>query len=431
MTDSSSASRERALAEIIEALAPIPRLPASAGEREAAELIGQSFLAAGCAARIEEVPAYDSYARPIGLLCAAAAAAGLLAGTGTGRAKTGKRRKTGALRRAAGVVAGAVAAAGIVDDITVGRMAARRALMPKRVTTNVIAEAGDPAADRTLVVLVHHDAAPSGVVFRQQAERWLAGRHPEVVEKITSSPPLWWPVIAGPALAGAGSLIGSRLLRRAGVTVSAITAAALADIAVRPAVPGANDNLSGVAAAIVLARALRANPVRGLRVLFVSAGAEEALQQGIRGYADRHFGEFDRERTWFLTLDTVGSGRLVMLEGEGTVRMHDYGAAFKDLVADCAREREVPLLRGLRSRNSTDGCVPNHHGFRCVTLVSVDGQKLLPNYHLYSDTPENVDYGCVADAVTLVEAVARRLAGTAVRPRVPPRRGSGRARRAG
>ncbi|HEX6449132.1 MAG TPA: M28 family peptidase [Trebonia sp.] len=399
MTDSSSASEHRELAEIIEELAPVPRLPASAGEREAAEMIGKRFVTAGCAARIEEVPAYDSYARPLAVLCAAAAAAGLFAGGGKG----------GALRRAAGFAVGAAAAAGVVDDITVGRMLARRALMPPRTTTNVIAETGDGKAVATLVVLVHHDAAPSGVIFNQDAERIFASRLPQVVDAMTSNPPMWWPVIAGPALVGAGSLTGSKLLRRTGVAVSALAAAALADIATRPAVPGANDNLSGVAAAIVLARRLRDNPVTGLRVLFVSAGAEEALQQGIRGYADRHFGEFDKERTWFLTLDTVGSGRLVMLEGEGTVRMHDYGASFKNLVASCAEDAGVTLLRGLRSRNSTDGCVPNHYGFRSVSLVSVDDQKLLPNYHLYSDIPENVDYRSVADAVTLCEAVARRL----------------------
>jgi len=34
----------------------------------------------------------------------------------------------------------------------------------------------------------------------------------------------------------------------------------------------------------------------------------------------------------------------------------------------------------------------------------------VPNYHLYSDIPENVDYRSVVDAVHLTEAVARRLA---------------------
>jgi Zn-dependent M28 family amino/carboxypeptidase len=261
-----------------------------------------------------------------------------------------------------------------------------------------------------MVTLVHHDAAPSGMVFGQYAERWLADRHPEVVAAMTSNPPMWWPVIAGPALVSVGSLAGRTALRRAGTGLSALAAAALAEVAFRPPVPGANDNLSGVAAALVLAEELNSRPVPGLRMIFVSAGAEEALQQGIRGFAREHFDAFDKERTWFFTLDTVGSGRLVMLEGEGTVRMHDYSPPFKDLVAGCAHDAGITLLRGLRSRNSTDGCVPSHYGFPTVTLVSVDSQKLLPNYHLYSDTPENVDYASVRDTVRLAEAVARRLA---------------------
>ncbi len=99
----------------------------------------------------------------------------------------------------------------------------------------------------------------------------------------------------------------------------------------------------------------------------------------------------------------------MLLEGEGTVRMHDYGDPFKALVAECARENGIAVLRGLRSHNSTDGSVPLRHGFPSATLVSVDRQKLLPNYHLYTDTPENIDYRSVQDAALLTEAVARRL----------------------
>jgi hypothetical protein len=427
-------------AETIELLAAIPRLPASDGERQAAGLIRDLFAAQGCRARVEEVPAYPSYAQPIGTLCAAAAAAGLLAGRGRGWSRGRGQGQGQNWRKPAGLtvsaLVGAAAAYGIVDDITGGRMLARTVLMRRRSTTNVVAEAGEPDAARTLVVLVHHDAAPSGVVFGQYIERWLAARHPAIVESLTSNPPMWWPVIAGPALVSLGSvaalarlaalarfpglnrldglnrLAGRDFLRRAGVALSTVSAAALADIARRPAVPGANDNLSGVAAALEVARAVNASPVAGLRLLFVSAGAEEALQQGAREFARAHFGALDRERTWFLTLDTVGSGRLVMLEGEGPVRMHDYGAPFKNLVADCARHAGIPLLRGLRSRNSTDGTVPHRHGFPTVTLVSVDDRKLLPNYHLYSDTPENVDYRSVTGAVRLTEAVARHLAGS-------------------
>ena len=328
-----------AAAEAIELLAVLDRLPTSDGERRAAGLIRDRFAARGCKARVEDVPAYHSYAQPIGILCASAAVAGLLAGPGPGQR----------WRRPVAALIGAAAAYGIVDDITGARMLARRALMRRRSTTNVIAETGEPDAPNTLVVLVHHDAAPSGIVFGQYLERWLVARHPEIVESMTSNPPLWWVVIAGPALvslASAFRLVGRDFLR----------------------------------------------------------------WLGMMQFARAHFGELDPEQTWFLTLDTVGSGHLVMLEGEGPVRMRDYDVAFKRQVAECAEQCGISLMRGLRSRNSTDGSVPRRHGFATATLVSLDDRKLLPNYHLYSDTPTNVDYRSVEDAVRLTEAVARRLA---------------------
>jgi len=281
--------------------------------------------------------------------------------------------------------------------------------MRRRTAYNVVAELGEPDATRTLCVLAHHDAAPSGVVFQQAAQEWLAAHRPDLVERMTSNPPLWWLVIGGPALVCAGSALSSRPLLRAGLAASLTSLAAMADIGRRPAVPGANDNLTGVAALVALAAAFRENPPPGLRILLVSAGAEEALQEGIRAFAGRYFARLPKRGTWFVNLDTLGSGRLVLLEGEGPVRMHDYDAGFKDLVAGCARAEGVPLLRGLRSRNSTDGAVPQGYGYPTTTIVSVDSRKLIPHYHLDSDLPEQVDYRSVRYAVRLVEAVARTL----------------------
>jgi hypothetical protein len=77
MDDEHAAGTQAAgLAETIGSLAAIPRLPTSDGERLAADLIRQRFEAAGCAVWLEEVPAYRSYAQPIGLLCAAGVASG-------------------------------------------------------------------------------------------------------------------------------------------------------------------------------------------------------------------------------------------------------------------------------------------------------------------------------------------------------------------
>jgi hypothetical protein len=114
--------------------------------------------------------------------------------------------------------------------------------------------------------------------------------------------------------------------------------------------------------------------------LYDSPGA----YKGIRGFAARHFPRLPLRSTWFVNLDTIGSGRLVLLEGEGPVRMHDYDPGFKDLVAGRVR---VP------DRDHRLGGPPQAD----------------PHYHLDSDLPEHVDYGCVASAVRLVEALAREL----------------------
>lgn len=396
---SSSRSDVAALRATVEQLAPIGRLPCSAGEREAAQIIAARLSSLGLVARVEEERAYGSYAWPVGALAGTAAVAGLLSG------RAGTR-----LGRVVAAVGGAAMAAGIADEISYGRRLARRIVSPGRTTCNVVAESGDLDADRTLVVTVHHDAAPSGAIFDQTVERWFVRRFPQVVERMKENPPLWWPAVAGPALVALGGVTGSRAARRSGTVVSLMTALAMADIGARPAVPGANDNLSGVAALIALAGALRAEPVAGLRVLLVSAGAEEALQEGIRGFARRHFPDLPTRSTYFLNLDTVGSGNLVLLDAEGPLRMEPYDRDFGDLIARCAADENVRVTRGMRSRNSTDGVVPNRHGYPAASLVSIDDEKLLPHYHLPSDLPEHVDYDCVADATRLTEAVIRTLA---------------------
>ncbi|MDQ6604948.1 MAG: M28 family metallopeptidase, partial [Actinomycetota bacterium] len=203
-----------------------------------------------------------------------------------------------------------------------------------------------------------------------------------------------------------------RGLTLAGLAGSLLGAAVFADVARSPVCPGANDNLTAVAVLVGLAERLATEPIPGLRVLLVSCGAEEVIQGGIYGFAARYFPSLPRERTWFLNLDTVGSPKLVLLEGEGPVVMEDYpDITYRDLVARTAGRAGASLRRGMRSRNSTDAVIPSRAGYPTATLTSIDRYKALSNYHKMSDTPENVDYLTVAQALTVSEAVARELAG--------------------
>jgi hypothetical protein len=328
----------------------------------------------------------------MGLLCALAAAGGLSG------------------RRWAALAAGTFAAAAIADDITGRRQWFRRRLLPSRPTWNVVAEAGDAEAQHTLVVVAHHDAAHTSILFSPAPSELIGARFPSLIERTDTTPPLMWPVIGGPQLVAAGALLGARGVRIAGTVLALGAALVFAEIGARGVVPGANDNLTGVATLIGLARRLSEEPVRGLRVLLVSTGSEESFMEGMQAFGRRHFAALPPERTHVVCVDTVGSPELVMLEGEGMLRMNDYDAGFRELVAQCARRAGVHLRRGLRFRNATDALVALRAGYPTVMLGSVNRYKLPANYHWPTDVPDNVDFSTTADAVRLCGEIVQNLA---------------------
>jgi Zn-dependent M28 family amino/carboxypeptidase len=278
-------------------------------------------------------------------------------------------------------------------------------------TVNVVARAGDPRGNHTLLVLAHHDAAQTGVVFDQTLQRRVHERFPHLLERFKTQLPQWWIGLAAPL----GGLLSALTRRRgpaaAGMIVGAVGVALAADIWRSPTVPGANDNLSGVAVLVALAELLSEQPPSGLRVLLVSCGAEETLQDGIRAFMARHADELVRGRTFVLNYDTVGSPHLIMIEGEGPFWMEPYpGDSFRDLVAECARRRGIVMERGVRARASTDSVITARAGHPTATLGSVTDWRAPANYHLPSDVPENLDYSTIASAARLGHVTALELA---------------------
>jgi hypothetical protein len=383
------------LREVVETLAPIDRTPCSAGERAAAEWVAARMRASGADVALEDEPSWGTFpptATGTGLLGMAGAVLVLR-----------KRRVAGALL-ALGVFAG------IVDEAQNGPRILRRLVRRRRTTVNLVGRLGDSAAPATLVVLAHHDAPQTGALFDQTLQRRLHERAPAVLERFKTPLPQWWIGLAGPLATFAGALTARRRYARAGLAIGALGTAAVADIWRSETVQGANDNLSGVAALVALAQLLREQPVPGLRVVLVSCGAEETLQDGIRAFVSSHRDELDPARTAFVNLDTVGSPHLVMLEAEGPVWMERYaGEWLRDLLATHAERIGVPLLRGFRARASTDSVIPSRAGYAIATLVSVTDWMSPANYHLPSDIPANLDFASVADATMLVYSVAQAL----------------------
>jgi hypothetical protein len=380
-------------------LAALERPSASEGERRAAELIAGRLSELGWPARTEPERAHGGYWWPLGIPNAVAAAASLWA----------LRRPRSSLRRAAGALLGAIGAAAVWDDVAAGRLWFRRAVLPHRSTWNVVAEAGERSAGRTVVVLAHHDAAHTGLVFHPALPRLAAER---VQSRHDRSIPVLYGVFLGPALLTAGAALGLRLPLAIAALVASGATAAMADIGARPVVPGANDNLSAVAVLFAVAHALRERPVEGVRVLLLSTGSEESFMEGMHGFARRHLATLPPDRTDMVCVECVGSPILYVLDGEGMLRMRDYEPEVVEALADAARAEGVELRRGLRTVASTDALVALRHGYRVATLGGVDHTGFPANYHWPTDTFENLDWSSIRAAAAICERFVRdRAAG--------------------
>lgn len=382
---------ESRLRSWLEELERIERPSASEGERRAAEWLVARLGEVGAGARIEAEPAHGTYWWPLGIGAALGALGGIAALRG---------------RRLLGGALAAAAAAGMASDYPPGKRAIRR-LLPRRTTYNVVCELGPAEAERTVVLIAHHDAAHSGIVFHPELPN-VADRL-GMIERSDTSPPLMAPVVGGPALAALGALTGRRALTRIGTLLGLGSAAAMAEIGLRDVVPGANDNGTAVVALIALAEQLVAEPPANTRVVLLSVGSEESFSEGMKAFGERHFPQLPTESTFFLCLETLGSPHLLVLRGEGFLKMREYPPRALALMDGLAEELGIDLFPNLRLRNGTDGLESLAAGYETAVIASCTDLKQPANYHWWHDLAENVDFDTVADGIRLAGAAIRRL----------------------
>jgi hypothetical protein len=374
-------SRRPLIERIVRELASYERPSASEGERRAAHWLADELRGAGCReVRVEEERAHGGYWWPLGLLNAGSALAARLG-------------------RLPAATVGALASSAVYDDVSGGRLWFRRRALPQRPTWNVVADLGDPDAERTVVFMAHHDAAHSGLVFHPALPRAGMRLFPKLHARANQSVPIIFGTFLGPVFLSLWGVLGGRWLKRTGLFFSLGAAAAMANIAGSRVVPGANDNLSAVAVLVAIADELSGHPPGGVRVILLSTGSEEGFMEGMQAYGRRHFAELDRQTTEFVCLECVGSPHLCVVEAEGMLRMRHYTEASREALARAGEAAGVELARGLRTVAATDALIPLRAGYRSCTLGGVDETKFPREYHWPSDIPDNLDWSSIEGAV--------------------------------
>jgi hypothetical protein len=164
-----------------------------------------------------------------------------------------------------------------------------------------------------------------------------------------------------------------------------------------PAVPGANDNASGVAVLMRLARM-----EWGDGVWFVVTGSEEVGSVGVQAFLAKH--DMDVGGSRFLNIDNVGAGRLLALSGEGVLRRHHPDPFMLDVAVEAGVDEEP--FKGL----PTDATALLARRIKALTLLAVNEQGVPPNWHWPTDTLANTDPTALdraTDAATSIVAAVR------------------------
>lgn len=225
-------------------------------------------------------------------------------------------------------------------------------------------------------------------------------------------------------------------LRAAGVAAAApaLLAAGLLDAAVagflllcwlagRP-VNGANDNGSGVAVALEMARRLQARPLPGVEVTLVFTGAEEVGMRGMAAFLThpsfRAALARGRDRVVVVNLDNVGRGRLHYLTGEGLIVPVAYDRRLTSLAAGVAGGLPAGRLTpGPRPLLPTDALLPAARQIPAITFLATGPDGRIPHYHWHSDRPDQVDRRHLEEVADSVWAYLQALAAEWAAPSTP------------
>jgi hypothetical protein len=265
-----------------------------------------------------------------------------------------------------------------------------------------------------IVLLSHVDAAYTGVGFRPSFVRRFGSRPGSATYKGLR--------VATGALAALAALdlwslafgrSRRRDVARALLTVPPLLSFALnADVVARDqVVPGAMDDLSGVAGMILLARRWIPRLPDDVELVCVATGAEEAGLGGAQALVAEMADAWSKRETVILGLDGLANGALrVFDEGEIVpARRHgELRARVLEVAASNARFEEVTPFD--IPVGGTDALPFAQRGYSALTLGCVDAECGMPrHYHLPTDTPENLEAEKIPFCVDFADAVIASL----------------------
>ena len=170
---------------------------------------------------------------------------------------------------------------------------------------------------------------------------------------------------------------------------------------------GASDNATGVAAALATADRLRRTNLPNLDMEVVLTSAEEAGMIGAYQYVQQHKREWRPRRPLVINFDTLGAGKLTVVEQTGTVEQIQYAneptRLARSLIQTEAFKDRVQVGRWHTADFDSVWFVRNR--IPVLALCALDAAGQMPRIHQPDDILDAVDPAPIYDAIDFAEAV--------------------------
>jgi hypothetical protein len=275
-------------------------------------------------------------------------------------------------------------------------------LTAKATTANLVARKGE--GRRLFILMAHLDSAPASFAYRPSQVKhfalnvWMAtgmlslGVLVPLAELSGLRIPLFLEVLFAAAII-AQVVMASLDFWRFGYT------------------PGANDNLTGVAAACEVASRLWANMPDDAEVRLVVTTAEEAGMLGAQHYWETHEAELHARETHVLNFDTVGYGKLAYVTESGGFTPVYYATPLAQAAHALGRlnKRFEHIAPAKHKVGDFDSVWFIRDGISSLTLAAYDEDGMMPHIHTMEDSMDKLDLVTLEEAAIFGEAIIRMV----------------------
>jgi len=297
-----------------------------------------------------------------------------------------------------------------------------RRLLPFKPSRNVVGVLPATSTPRLRIVfLAHVDAAFTGIIF-----------HPWLLRRTRGDPPRPLRLLRRPtelAVRAQAALAVIDLLRTVfgvwtlplvpielllTIPSALITLANLEILARGTVVPGANDDLSGVAALPLLARRFMNKRHPDVELVFVATGCEEASLGGADALARDMKHTWNPASTVVIALDQLSLGNLMYMRAEGEVTRIPAPGWLTTLTEQVAASdpRFAEVVPFEAPVGGTDAGAFLAHGYDAMALVCIDPELgAARHYHRPEDSPENLDPDKIVYCLDFVEKLVEAIVG--------------------